>query len=434
MRRLAAVLGVLALACQEPFEAPPDLSPTLSSRELWSGGEARITDSALANVFSVLRVVLDDDTLVPQLVDDTTLLVRLPRRAGTFSLRLAAGGKTAALLGNVTLHGYHSGSLGPFWAGQPYWLPAGAPLVFVAADRGAAIFDLRSGSPVVSVHDSIHSRACIMSVGPTSYSNRFVLLGRSASGVCGSPKLWTISSHPQLLDTFPQPGFPWYTSGQPAEKRWVFNRNNANHFYNCETGSCLAIFFNSADGPNGVTISPRGDRFLWEPAWRAMVFDSRTLDTAFVLPEFQGLHAAFSLDGDTLALVGTITATSAQIVRARATDGTILDRLSLDSVFPGVPRLEVRGIQFDPTRPWLYALVSTVGYEPEFERTLMLVVVDRTSWSILGVLKVPPEAPFTRSAVAIVPSPLERLVYVVSATHGEEAEPFRSAILRFTTP
>ncbi len=429
--RISLVLATAAipLGCHEPASAPPFFEPGLPDRELWSGGEFRVTVPAFANTTAI--VLLGSDTLTYRLADETTLVARLPRRAGAFPVRVVAG-KLAASLGNVTLHGFQAAYFGPIMSGQPYWIPAGAPLVFAGSDVGAALVDLRTSTPVVSLPAALHSPDCIWSPSPSYRSDRFVLLGKAADGTCGVPKLWSITSSPQLLDSIACCSYTWYTSGQPSDRRWIFNWNNHNYFYNCDSVPCAQRYFASADGPSGVTISPRGDRFLWLPADQPVVFDSKTLDTAFVLPQFGGLYGAFSFEGDTLAVTAGDSANHVHVLAVRATDGTIVHDLEVDSVIP-LPRY--RGwssVAFDPTRPWLYALIFRFG-DSTWVPTLL--VLDRSTWSPVGVLDVPEgKIPGMFAAFAIVPSPLEHGVYLVNAVNGYSMHSYHAVITRFSTP
>src|SRR6476659_6406743 len=94
---IAVVLLGGVLACREPATAPPPFEPVLSDRDLWSGGELQLIEAAFAHADAI--VIVGADTLVPQHVDDTTLVVRLPVRSGEFPLRVVAG-RVAASLGN----------------------------------------------------------------------------------------------------------------------------------------------------------------------------------------------------------------------------------------------------------------------------------------------------------------------------------------------
>lgn len=436
VRRLAPLVWVaVPLACQEPFVGPPHFSPVLSARELWGGGELRLSDAAFATTLATPIVQLAGEPLHVRRIDDTTMSVQLPRRAGSFPLRLVAG-QVALPLGDVTLHGFRSAEQSAFMSGQPYWLPAGAPLVFAGADPGAAVFDLRTGLATMSFPDSMYSSDCANSVGPTDHTWWFVLAGRAADGTCSRPKLWAIASQPQLMDILPTGRAwirSWYASGQPTDGRWIFNQNNFNLFVTCETGSCTETRFLTGDGPDGVTISPRGDRFLWLPAVRAGVYDARTLDTAFVLRQFRDVHAAFSFEGDTLAFtaVDSMPPHRAHLVAIRSSDGTILRDLVLDSLAGPGGRVRTSVVAFDPVRPWLYALIWIAR---DASNIPTLLVLDRESWSVIGVLEARSGTPFIPVARTIVPSPLEHLVYVVAAHHGYNIHRMPGLILRFSTP
>lgn len=439
VRNSWAVLAVLAAgACTEPNDAGPvSFNPTLSSRELWSGGVLRITEATFANMD--VFVVLGTDTLGSSHVDDTTVVVQLPRRtAATLPIRVIAG-DLAESLGDVTIHGFQSATYSAdFMSGQPYAIPSGgAPLIFAGSDPGAAVFDLRTGAAIQSLPESLFTPDCIWTPSPSYDPNRFVMIGKRSDGSCGAAKLWSVRPTPQFVDSLPFCcGSDWYTSGQPSPGRWIFNWNNNNDFYICDSG-CVGNHFRSGDGPNGVTISPRGDRFLWLPAWHPVVFDARTLDTAFVLPGLLSLQGAFSFDGDTLALTaGADTAPYGErLLFVRADDGTVLRDLRLDTLFERTGVTIIGPVAFDPVRPWLYATMFPYS-TADSSRHPSIVVIDRTNGMILGILETPttdPEAyPF--AAAALVPSPLEHLVYLVQAANGYDIHGVRGVILRYSTP
>jgi len=69
--RISLVLATAAipLGCHEPASAPPFFEPALPDRELWSGGEIRVTVPAFANTTAI--VLLGSDTLTYRLADET---------------------------------------------------------------------------------------------------------------------------------------------------------------------------------------------------------------------------------------------------------------------------------------------------------------------------------------------------------------------------
>jgi hypothetical protein len=433
MRRVFVLVGLVALACQDTATAPLELEPVLSARALWSGGELRITDAAFAG--QVVRVVLDHDTLPTQSLDDTTVAVRLPRRVGTFPVQVIAG-STAASAGDVTLHGFQSAMYSvAFMSGQPYAIPGGgAPLIFAGSDPGAAVFDLSTGTAIQTLPESLFTPDCIWTPSPSNDANRFVLMGKRADGSCGAAKLWSIRPTPEFIDSLAAgAGTTWYTSGQPSPRRWIFNWNNNNHLWICDTG-CVFNFYQSADGPDGVTISPRGDRFLWLPAAELTVYDSRTLDTAFVLPGWYYIHGAFSAEGDTLALTASEDTAEDRkhLLFVRADDGIVLRDVRLDSLYQQTDFVLTGPVAADPVRPWLYATLFVRSAAGEW--TLRVVVVDRTNGAILGVLDTPVSFPVPYAPAAVVPSPLEHRVYIVLSANGYKVHGFRGTILRYSTP
>ena len=431
MRRSLVFVALLGAACHHPSDAgPASFAPTLSARELWSGGTATVTEPYFVTAEPVVE--LGGATIPSTRLNDSTFLLSLPRMTGTFPVRVTAADQ-AASLGDVTLHGLHDVRLGPFMSGQPYWLPGGAPRVFASANTGAAIIDLRTLTAVYSVPDSISTPDCIWTPSPTHRSDRFVMMGKRPGNQCGPAILWSLTEPPVALDSIACCSTNWYTSGQPSPGRWVFNWNNHNYWYVCES-SCVYKFFDTSDGPNGVTISPKADRFLWLPADRPVIYDARSLDTAYVLPGLFGIQGAFSVEGDTLALTAHDAATYNQlhVLMVSASDGTILRDMRVDTLFPGATKYS-GPIAFDPSRPWLYAamMVLTPGdsvYRPN------VVVIDRTNWTLLGVLDTPGSIPFVYQAMAIVPDPVEHFVYIVSTANSYSIHLTHGVVFRYSTP
>lgn len=424
---------ILMVGCQDPADAPPAFTPVLLETSLWSGGELPLTAPWFAPPEPLPIIILGSDTLPLRRVDDTTIAARLPLATGVFLVRAIVGAHSL-WLGDVTLHGFRDDVAGPYMSGLSYWLPGGTPSVVAGGDSGAVIVDLRLGT-TRTIPDSIYSPDCAMSVGPTLRPERFVLEGM-VGGVCGRPKLWAILPQPQLLDSSPIGGSSWYTMGQPADGRWIFNWNNHNEWANCESLPCTSISFLSADGPDGSTISPRGNRFLWQPqcCGAVTVYDAIDLVTAFTLPSFSHAEgSAFSFEGDTLALAVLDSAQQTHVVAVRETDGAVLRDLVVDSLsLAGVTRIFPGPIAFDPVRPWLYALirlrVDTVDVPA-------LLVVDRGTWTVVGVLPTPTNLAHPAfGSITIVPSPLEHLVYVVATVQGYNVHLTPGSILRFTTP
>ena len=428
------VFAVLLAACHHPSDAGPvSFAPTLSTRELWSGGTATLTEPYFATLEPVVE--LGGDTIGVTRLDDSTFLLHLPRTAGTFPLRVIAG-EQAASLGDVTVHGFHDFRMGPFMSGQPYWLPGGAPRVFAGANTGAAIIDLRTLTAAYSVPDSISTPDCIWSPSPTHRSDRFVMMGKRPGNQCGPAILWSLTEPPQALDSIACCSTNWYTTGQPSPGRWTFNWNNHNYWYLCDS-TCLFKTFDTSDGPNGVTISPKADRFLWLPADRPVVYDARSLDTAYVLPGLCCLQGAFSFEGDTLALIAHDDTAYQRIhvLLVRASDGTILRDMRVDTLLHGQEdRLPWPGpVAFDPTRPWLYAAVMVLASGDSISRPSVMVI-DRTNWTLLGVIDTPAPTPFVYQAMVIVPDPVEHFVYIVSTANGYNIHLTPGLIFRYSTP
>lgn len=432
LKRLIALLACLT-ACREPADAgPTSFEPVLSARELWSGGTATLSDPWFKNTSPI--VVLGTDTLTVTRLDSTTLLLLLPRTAGTLPLSVIAGTQWATL-GDVTLHGFQSFRLGPFMSGQPYWLPGGgAPRVMAGANEGAAIVDLHTLMPVYTLPDSISTPDCTWTPSPTHRPDRFVMIGKRPNNQCGNAKLWSLTDPPVAFDSI-STGGTWYTSGQPSPGRWVFNWNNHNVFYICEPSCAPPKVFNTVDIPNGITISPRADRFLWLPAERPVVYDAISLDTAFVLAAFSRLQGAFSFEGDTLALTATDTPyhEHVHVLLVRAEDGAVLRDMQVDTLYrdggaiPGP-------VAFDPTRPWLYATMFSWSTGDTVLRP-SVIVLDRANWTVLGVLETAEGSlPYFWLPTAIVPSPVENRVYLVGANNGYGIHGTRGLIFQYSTP
>jgi hypothetical protein len=428
------VVLLVALACQAPVEGPPVYRLALVETEVWSGGELRVVSPGFAPPNQGLPGVFLGDTALPvRRLDDTTVAARLPLVTGTFPVSATAWGGTFPL-GQVTLHGFLDARDGPYMSGHAYALPGGAPRVIANGDSGAVVVDLRYHSIVLSIPDSIHSPDCVNSLGPTPRVGRFAFMGRGSGGGCGNPKVWDVLPQLLLVDSFAISWNQWYTLGQPADRRWIFNRNNTNLFVTCDTAPCARTYFGSADGPDGTTVSPRGDRFIWLPAARVTVYDALTLDTAFSLGQFgSAWGSAFSFEGDTLIVATGDSAGRPLIVGLRASDGMVLRVLALDSLaLPGVAGITPGPVALDPLNPWLYVALELRLVDGA--RRTALLVAHRGSWSVLGVLPTPLPTITLFTAPTVVPSPLEGLVYVVSLAHGYNLHGLRADVLRFTTP
>ena len=117
----------------------------------------------------------------------------------------------------------------------------------------------------------------------------------------------------------------------------------------------------------------------------------------------------------------------------RAADGSVLRDMQIDTLYGETDYVSTGPVAFDPVHPWLYA--ATFVYSPiDSTYKPSLIVIDRSNWSVLGVLNTPGRTPYLYVATAVVPSPLEHLVYVVGAVNGYSVRGYKGVIYRYSTP
>jgi len=429
--RWSCVLLVV-VACREIPTAPVVIDAHLSSTELWSGGELRITAASFAPPAALPVVELGADSLVVQRIDDSTVSARLPRTAGSFEVRVIQG-RGVALPGTVHLNGFRDVHDGPPFSGTAYQLVAGGPPILIGyGDSGAAYLDLTFNSVVPVTPDSIHSPDCGFGVGPTYLPGTWVFSGKTAAGTCLPARVWSLVPSLHVVDTVGglANSEGWYTMAQPGPHRWVFDWNNFLYLYDCSGGApCPGPFTRDRNGPWATILSPRADRFVMIPTDQTtVIYDAASMDTAYVDSTFGGVAAAaFSLDEDTLYLEH-----SANLVALHAGDGAPLGLFSFDSL-PNTGSLYALATAPDPVRPLVYAAREYYDFTVNQWR-MELLTIDRTTWRLVGNALVTNDPGLIGNPVVVVPSPSERLVYVVATYGGFHTRGLRPTIWRFDTP
>jgi len=429
--RWSGVLLVVS-ACREIPTAPVVIDARLSSTELWSGGELRVTATSFKPPAALPVIRLGAESLSVQRVDDSTVVARLPRIAGSFEVRVMQG-RGVALPGTVHLNGFRDVYEGPPFAGTAYQLLAGGPPILIGnGDSGAALFNLTFNTVVRITPDSVHSPDCGTQAGPTYMPGAWIFSGTSATGACLPARVWSLTPSLHLVDTVGGlANFEsWYTYAQPGPHRWVFDWNNYLYLYDCSGGApCPGPFQRDRNGPWATILSPRADRFLLIPSDQTtVIYDAASMDTAYVDSTFGGAgSAAFSLDGDTLYIEHTM-----NVVALRAGDGALLGQFSFDSL-PITTNLYALATVPDPVRPLLYVVIQ--AYDTTASQWRMdLLAIDRSSWRLVADALVSNDPGFIDNPVIVVPSPSDRLVYVVATYGGFHTRGMHPTIWRFDTP
>lgn len=450
---LAALGTLIACRSDQPVglhTSPP--VPRLAVVPQWAGGEVRIIDAAFSGVATLPTVTAGSESLSVRRVDDSTLSARMPAFSGSYVIKIQ-GASYVATLGPITLFGYRDELLGPYMSGLAAWVNPGAggdPIVFSSGDSGGVLVDLSTNTVMGTVPDSITSPDCAQSPGASYRGAGYFALQGKVGGTCVSPISWQV--YPSLVraDTSPISGVQWYVIAEVASKRWFSDVNNHSYVYDCST-ACTSRSWLDPSGPTAVLIGAGNSRFTWMvqnypgSGSLAAVLNSTALDTAYTMPAVGSLlSAAFSIGGDTMFTFAEDTALEAggyhgfSMLALRASDGTVLHRAPLDTVGFGFARPSswVSGMALDPTRPWLY-LLAGVDHDSLF--TPALVVVDRGSWSVIGVayasnLSTDAFNTLRFNSAAVIPDPTTHTVFVVGTYYGYNIHQAHGVILRFDTP
>jgi hypothetical protein len=378
-------------------------------------------------------------------VDNTTVGLRTLTDAGSYPVFVSMGSDTATL-GPVTLHGYVGETQGPVMSGRAARVnpdSSGDPIVFASGDSGGILLDLTTNTVAGTIPDSITSPDCAMSPGASYRGAGYFTLQGKKGGTCQNAMSWQVYPRLAIADSISpiSNALQWYVMAEVGPKHWFEDNNNHTYAFDCSGASCAQKFWLEGSGPNGVMIDPTGQRFTWTGQdIHGAVLSTATFDTAFALPTSTAMKgSAFSSGGDTLFFHGALYPQSyAEFVgAARVSDGTVVRRLSVDSMGLGSGQSVYGDVAVDPVNPWLYVLTgfgaSTNSYG--------LVVVDRGSWTVVGVAMIPwssisaeaaDDIPY--NAAAVMPDPAHHRVYVVATDYMYNVHGHHGAILTFETP
>lgn len=427
--RLALVSAALA-ACEPPTKVP-DVTARLAAAHAWSRGEVEIVSGALRDAAGPLPAVLvGAHSLAVRRTSDSTLAAALPDTSGPVTLRLVLPHGTLAL-GPVRVAGFRDAYQGPLLSGYVLPWPAQNPVgVLAAGDSGAVLVDLRFNIIARQLPESLHSPGCAWGVGASALAGHAVLYGRRGAGSCGPLVSYHLGPAVVPGDTFA--GFPGtWVLGEIGVRRSVTASDSWLFLKNCEAAPCQTRDLFNSGGVTGLALSPRGDRIAFDNGggYPAMVLDPRDLTAAFTLPRLRYAGgSAFSENGDTLWVAGPDSLYERRVALALdATTGNVLAETRLDALIPS-PGMAVRAVATDPDGPWLYVSVAAT-FAPDALH--LVLVLDRRTLAVRGVLTAPrsdgPILDFER----IVPLPGGGVVYVVATAQGYDVRGQRARIYRY---
>ncbi|HWZ27508.1 MAG TPA: hypothetical protein VNX15_03050, partial [Gemmatimonadales bacterium] len=220
--------------------------------------------------------------------------------------------------------------------------------------------------------------------------------------------------------------------------------NNHSHVYDCTGASCTDLMFGDPSGPNAVTIAPGDGKFTWTAQdLHGAVLNVNGFDTAFALPANTSMSGAvFSPGGDTLFFHGMLSnggSSTQHLGAVRVSDGAVVHDLSVDSIGFGRSASSTGSVALDPGHPWLYAVVTLPGVPGNTLNRPALVVLDRSTWSVIGVAMAPALSAeayndWIFNSTSIVPDPANHHVYVVATDYLYDVHQHHGAIVVFDTP
>lgn len=397
-------LLLLVAACgpNEPMFREPEPFQVLDL-PAWSGGEVRVTSAAFAWSAALPTVLISDKAAPVTRLDSITVAVRLPIASGTLSLRVKAPG-VDPLPRDIRLAGLDTGWVGPALASLPEVWPTGSPVPSIVAITGGHLvqLDLRFGTVAQLLPESMVDARCVTVPGLAVDPN-ILVVASSSDSVCGALEAWAIRPRPSVKDSGPAFGyvFPFQTAGPVfylGSGRWLLSRVNQDSIMLATRGANGSYTYTGLPYRPSTEmrfkVSPRGDRALPTGMFgSAPVFDLPSGAVAYTIQARAIGGAAFSEGGDTLFVSDD---TGVQV--RDATTGAWLDEIS-------VPSYGIYDIVVDPGRPWLYVLVDY--YFPT------VVVVDRRTLTIAGVLWNPHTGEVLVQYARAVLSPAERRLYVM---------------------
>ena len=414
----ALMVGLLLAGCSDPPVQPDPQPFVVENDDVWSGSS--ITVRSAGFVGADPAVLLDADTLAFTRVNDSTLSVALPDLPGTHQLHIASPSVLSTPV-PVHLNGFLGAREGPVFMGRAV---RGAELteVYGSGPTGLRRWNVSTGA-TLDYPDSMHTETCSRGVGAGPHIGELVLL----HGDCSTPRwwLWRIEPTVALLDTT-QLGSPRFVDVL-GPGRYVLPGSHMTVIIVCDT-TCVQ---SDTRGESGFDVvhSPTGHRAVplayVVSDTGAPVIDGTTGRLGYYVPQLESvLGAAFSESGDTLYLTGednVFTPGVNLLLAARAGDGSplMVDTLSFNSC----------GVAVDPVRPLLY-VAGNLGAGTNGRS--VLGVFDRASLEPIALLHADSAVYYTPCQV--LPSPLERRVYVSPSIEGTFDIRVHSWVASYETP
>jgi hypothetical protein len=415
-------LGLLA-ACSDTPAGQPEPQPfVVENADVWSGTSVTVRSAGFVAA-DPSAVLLGTDTLVFTRVNDSTLTVALPDLPGTHQLRIVSA-SVLTISVSVHLNGYLDSATGPVFSGR---VVRGASLTDL---YGSGPFGLRrwnvSTGQTFDYPDSMHISTGVRGVGIGSVVGELVLHSAAFSTAW---RTWKV-----------EPGVERRDSAPVAAERFLdvltggVHVSPGGHEFRiswCDT-TCQILGYPRGESGFEIVHSPVGNRAALLAYTvsdsGAPVIDADAKRVLYVTPFRAAMGAAFSQGGDTLFLVGqdhSATAGGAGLVAVvRGADGA---RLSLDTT-----SYAPCGVAIDPGRPLLY--VAGIYYEaPNYWS--VLGVFDRATLDPIVTLRVADGPLFGKyGPCTVLPSPLERRVYVVTSFDAPFDPAYHVTFARFETP
>jgi len=398
-----------------------------------------------------LPVVTIGNTAVPVTrVNDSTLSATAPIATGSFPVSVQLPQKLVSA-GSVTLKGFEGEAVGPFMSGRAALINPGEtnPLVLSYGDSGVVVVDLNANAVVASVPDSVASPDCTMSPGPSYRGPTYFVVQGEVGGVCRYSQVWNLYPTVSMVDSTPIYVWTWYVMAEVGPKRWFAEYNNHTAFWSCDSQPCT--YNTTMDvGAYAVTMNPSDSRFIFTPSsfpgstgGPPSVFNVTSLDTAMLLPgNGSVITAQYSGTADTMFVFGqapsaTPNSQAPMHLTAVRSDGVVVRDQPLDSLGYGGATQLFNDVAAPASSPYIYALT---GYTVDTTVVPTLVVLDRATWTVVGVAMAKGVSANTvklmwyRGGVWVIPAPALHKVFVVAQAFGYNMHQTHSAILTFDTP
>jgi hypothetical protein len=415
-RSLTLGLGLFLAGCADP-PAQPDPQPfSVESSDVWSGASVTLRSAGFVDV-DPSAVLLDDDSLAFTRVDDSTLHVPLPDSPGTHQLRVVS---PLVLPTSVTvkLNGFLSAERSTVFMGRA--IRGAQPTeVYSSGPTGLRRWNVSTGA-TVDYPDSMHVSTCARGVGLGPHPGELVL-----HSACNATwKVWRVEPTIDLLDSITQPVFGDRFIDQRAGLV-VVPGSHQTFLIRCDT-ACVSNRIDN-ESPFDVVYSPAGDRAVVlaysATDTGAPVLDVATGNVSYYVDRLESAEAAvWSDEGDTLYLAG---GDSLQVggpnflMALRSADGHAFRTVT-------VP-FRTCGLALDPIRPLLYAAGHVRGTGQP-----VLAVFDRATHEPVTLLGA--EMYAWGFPCMVLPSPLERRIYVIESADGGFDSRIQAPIARFETP